>query len=285
MTRTIVVTGGSDGVGAAAARALAGQPGAEVVVVGRSAEKTAAVARKTGAEHHLCDFSSLRQVRELAATLAARHPRIDVLCSNAGAIFSRREVTEDGFERTLQVNHLAPFLLTESLLPQLRAGDGVVVSTASAAARVGRIDLNDLGLSRRWSPMRAYAASKLMNLVAVRGLVRRYAAEGISAVALHPGVVASGFWRSDGGMMARLLSLPLVDRFSVTPDEGADTLVWLARGRAGVDWRPGEMYGRRTPMMLPEQARDDAFVDRFYEASTLLVSSQLRSMVPLVRER
>ncbi len=265
---TIVITGASDGIGAAAAAALC--PDHEVVIVGRNPVKTSDVARRLGVEHHLCDFASLDAVRRLADTLGTAHPRIDVLANNAGAMtWRRRVVTGDGFEATFQVNHLAGYLLTRLLLPSLRAGEGTVVMTSSRAARSGRIDLTDPSMARGWSGFGAYASSKLANLCTARGLLRHV--DGVSAVSFHPGVVASSFL-AGGPRAVRWLSLETpARRLLLTCEQGADTLVWLARGRAGVDWRPGACYARRRETGQPEPARDDAVVDQLWHASALLV--------------
>src|ERR1700744_5674523 len=140
--QTIVITGASDGIGAAAARQLAAR-GERVVLAGRSPAKTAAVAAELNAPFHVADFADLAQVCELAGTLAAEYPRIDVLANNAGGIFGARALTPDGFEKTFQVNNLAPFLLTTLLLPTLTA--------SSAAKNYGRIDLGDLQNEKKYS--------------------------------------------------------------------------------------------------------------------------------------
>ena len=141
--QTIVITGASDGIGAAAAGQLRAL-GHQVVVVGRSPEKTAAVAQALNAPSHLADFADLGQVRALAAELLASYPRIDVLANNAGGLFGQ-ETTKDGFDKTFQVNHLAPFLLTHLLMDRLIESDARVIQTSSAAHRLfGHIDLDDL---------------------------------------------------------------------------------------------------------------------------------------------
>src|SRR5687767_7946724 len=148
--RTIVLTGASSGIGRVAALALA-EGGARVAVVGRNPERTEAVAGLTGGVPYICDFDVLADVRRLAATLLAEHPRIDVLANNAGGVVARRELTVDGFERTLQSNYLAPFLLTRLLLPRLMESGGRVICTSSVANRYGRVVLDDLNWEkRRW---------------------------------------------------------------------------------------------------------------------------------------
>src|SRR5690606_16978365 len=178
--RTVVITGASDGIGAAAARALAGR-GHDVVVVGRSQEKTAGVAGPLGARHFTADFARLDDVRRLARELQEAVPRIDVLVNNAGGIFDRRELTPDGHERTWQVNHLAPFLLTHLLLDGLLAHGAAVLTTSSIASHVGRLSPETLVDGRRWSPQRAYADTKLANILFTRGLDRRYGEQGLAA--------------------------------------------------------------------------------------------------------
>ncbi len=267
---TIVITGASDGIGAAAARALAREH--TVVIVGRSPSKTLAVARELGVEHHLCDFASLDSVRELAANLSAAHPQIDVLANNAGGVLSERRTTVDGFEATFQINHLAPFLLTSALLPSLRAGAGTVIMTASDASRVGRLDLTNLSMTKGWSSMRAYGSAKLANICFARGLQRREGGTGVNAASFHPGIVATNFGSTGGPrLVGWFYQSALGKRIFLTSDQGADTLVWLARGRPGVDWTPGAYFVKRQEVDPPAQALDDAFVDRFYEASSLLV--------------
>ena len=138
MAKTIVITGGSDGIGRAAARALS-EAGHTVVVVGRSVDKTKAVAEEVGGHHHIGDFSRLDDVRRLADELLEHYPVIDVLCNNAGGIMGPRRTTVDGHEMTFQVNHLAPFLLTKLVLPRLITSKATVIATSSSVNRRGRI--------------------------------------------------------------------------------------------------------------------------------------------------
>lgn len=268
--RTIVVTGASDGVGAAAVRELASRPDTNVVVVGRSPGKTKAVADSMGAESHVADFARLADVRALAATLAERYPAIDVLANNAGGVFSPRQVTEDGFEKTFQVNYLAPYLLTTLLLDSLRAGEGTVITTASRASQGGKVDLTDLGFERGWTPFRAYGTSKLENIMFARALQRRHGSEGIASASFHPGVVGSGFGLT--GAWPTRFAYTVGKRFMLTNEQGADTLVWLATTKPGVDWTPGGYFDKRHLVTPPRQARDDALVDKLWDSTALLVS-------------
>jgi NAD(P)-dependent dehydrogenase (short-subunit alcohol dehydrogenase family) len=256
--RVVVITGASAGIGAAASRALA-QRGDRVVLAGRSPAKTRAVAGELGAECHVADFAQLGQVRELAAELARRHPRIDVLVNNAGIIAgARRTVTSDGHELTFQVNHLAPFLLTMLLRDPLGAAEASVITTSSRAstARDAAVDVDDLDMARDYGGLRAYKASKLANVLFTRELARRWEALGVSAAAVHPGLVRSGWGRSGPPAVRAVVTSPL--RLAMrSPDRGADTIVWLAASAAGRDWTSGGYFTDRKPAR-PNPLADDA---------------------------
>lgn len=271
--RTIVITGASDGIGRAAARALS-QAGERVVIVGRSPQKTAALAAELGADHHVADFARLDDVRALAAELLRRYPRIDVLANNAGGIMGNREVTVDGHEKTFQVNHLAPFLLTTLLLDRLVGSHASVINTSSAANRFGRLNLDDLGNERKYSPNKAYGDAKLANILFTRELHRRYSGRGITTAAFHPGVVATSF-STDSTSIMRLVYQSALKRLLITPEKGADTLVWLAGTAAGVDWQSGEFYQKRRVHSANSQAADAGLATALWERSIDLVSSDL----------
>ena len=269
--RTIVITGASDGIGAAAAKMLSAQPDVRLVLVGRTESKIRAVAEPLGAEFHVCDYASLDQVRALAAMLAEKHPVIHVLANNAGGIFAPRTVTADGYETTFQVNHLAGLLLTELLMPSLLAGHATVIFTASLAAFRGNLDLADLGKEKGWTSFGAYGAGKLANIITARALQRRYSTREIAAASFHPGAVATSFGSRGGRVVKWLYESWIGKRVMLTAEQGADTLVWLATTTPGVDWRPGGYYVKRKLTAPPAQADSDAFGDRFLEASELLI--------------
>jgi NAD(P)-dependent dehydrogenase (short-subunit alcohol dehydrogenase family) len=227
--RTVVVTGASSGIGAAAARRFA-ERGASVAVVGRSPQKTAAVAEAIGGQAYVADYGSLDAVRGLAQELLDRYPRIDVLANNAGGVFASRKTSVDGHEMTFQVNHLAPFLLTGLLLDRLaEAPEGArVVNTASMVYRYGRLDLDDLdGTHGRYRSQRAYGAAKLATVAFTRELARRVQGTGVTAAAFHPGSIASDLSR-DGGVSALLVGSRLAKAMLSTPDKGAEPLLHLA---------------------------------------------------------
>ena len=270
--RTIVITGASDGIGAAAARELSSH-GEQVVVVGRSEAKTRAVAQEIGAPFHLADFARLDEVRALADELRAAYPRIDVLANNAGGIMGRREITVDGFEKTFQVNHLAPFLLTDLLMETLVASRATVINTSSAAARLwGRIDLDDLDNARKYSANKAYGDGKLANILFTRERHRRFNDQGISTAAFHPGPVATNFAADSTSPMRFIYRTPLRRLALISPERGADTLVWLATTTPGQDWFSGQYYEKRGPARTNPQADDGALATAFWERSAQLVA-------------
>jgi NAD(P)-dependent dehydrogenase (short-subunit alcohol dehydrogenase family) len=273
--RTVVVTGASAGIGAAAARRLA-ELGATVAVVGRSPQKTAAVAEAIGARPHLADFARLDDVRALAVELLETYPRIDVLANNAGGLFARRRATVDGHEMTMQVNHLAPFLLTVLLFDRLaEAPEARVVSTGSLAYRVGRIDLDDLdGERRRYNPAAAYSASKLATVLFTRELARRAEGTGVTAAAFHPGSVATEVAR-DNALTGYLLRTGLARLLFASPEQGAEPLVRLV---AADDPRTANGgYFNRFEREAPRnrQARDDELARGLWERSEELTGASL----------
>jgi NAD(P)-dependent dehydrogenase (short-subunit alcohol dehydrogenase family) len=271
--RTIVITGASDGIGAAAARALSAS-GDRVVIVGRSPERTAAIAAELGAEHLIADFTDLAEVRTLAAELLRRYPRIDVLANNAGGIMGDRELTVDGNEKTFQVNHLAPFLLTTLLMDRLLESRATVINTSSAANRFGRLNLDDLGNERKYSANKAYGDAKLANILFTKELHRRYSGRGIVTAAFHPGVVATSFSTGSTSIM-RFVYQTMLKRMLISPEKGADTLVWLASTAAGVDWQSGEFYEKRRVQTANRQAADAGLATALWERSIDLVATDL----------
>ena len=208
--KVILITGATNGIGKAAALDLAKQ-GAQVVIVGRSADKTQAtvaeIKQQSGnakIDSLLADLSSLAEVRKLAAEFRQRYSRLDVLINNAGAIFADRTLTVDGYERTFAVNHLAYFLLTDLLLDMVKASAPArIVNVASDVHSGGSIHFDDLQLEKNYGMggMGAYGQSKLANVMFTYELSRRLAGTGVTANVLHPGVVATGFGENNRGLM------------------------------------------------------------------------------------
>ena len=272
--QTIILTGASDGIGAAAARQLSAA-GEHVVLVGRSAEKTEKLASELGAPYHLADFGDLSQVRALGAELLAAYPTIDVLANNAGGIFDQ-ETTRDGFDKTFQVNHLAGFLLTHLLMDRLVESRAKVVQTSSIAAkRFGNLDLDDLDNKRKWTANKAYGDSKLANILFTQELQRRYGDAGINAVAFHPGNVATNFASDTSHWFKYVYRTPLSRLVLVTSDRGGAALTWLVEGTPGITWQAGEYYeGGKIPgpRRIPPQAKDTAVAKDLWDRSTELIA-------------
>jgi NAD(P)-dependent dehydrogenase (short-subunit alcohol dehydrogenase family) len=269
--QTIIITGASDGIGAAAARQLSAK-GERVVLAGRSPAKTAAVADELGAPYHLADFADLDQVRNLASELRATYPRIDVLANNAGGIMGGRELTKDGFEQTFQVNHLAPFLLTHLLMPILIPSQAKVLQTSSVAAqRYGHVDLDDLQNERHYAPQKAYGTAKLENILFTRELHRRFHDQGISAAAFHPGIVATSFASDTTHPMRYIYHSPLKRLFTITAARGAEPLVWLAEGTPGSTWQSGGYYAKNKPATTNAQADDTRLAQQLWDRSAAML--------------
>jgi NAD(P)-dependent dehydrogenase (short-subunit alcohol dehydrogenase family) len=271
--RTIVITGASDGIGAAGAARLSAL-GHNVVIVGRSKDKTTAVAAALKADSFVADFSDLEQVRALAAYLLERYERIDALVNNAGGVMGPRRITVDGHEGTFQINHLAHFLLTTLLLDRLIASRASVINTSSVAHKlVGRVNIDDLDSEGRYSPFRAYGAAKLENILFAKELHRRYHEQGVSAAAFHPGPVASNF-SNDPQSPFRFAYRSALKRVLLSPKKGADTLEWLATTRPGSDWTSGEYYCKRKIARASKQANDPQVAINLWERSVAMIAKR-----------
>lgn len=232
--RRALVTGANSGIGLVTAKRLAAL-GAEVIMVCRDARRGAAAhgevaAQATGRGPVLlqADLSSQRSIRNLASTLGNDYERLDALVNNAGAVFVKRELTEDGIERTFATNHLAPFLLTHLLLPLLGKATGGRVVTVASRVHAGDLDFDNLQGERRYSTMKAYGRSKLDNILFTYELARRLGPGPVTANCLAPGLVSSNFGRNAGGIISLIPRLLALTPLSVSPEEGARTSIYLA---------------------------------------------------------
>ena len=272
MTKTIILTGASDGIGAAAARKLVAH-GHNVALVGRSRQKTETLAKQLRADHFIADFTKFDDVRKLADALHNAYTRIDVLVNNAGGIFGDTARTVDGFEKTLQVNHLAPFLLTNLLMDTLTASNASVVNTSSVGARIfGNIDIDDLNNDKKYSPNKAYGDAKLANILFAKELDRRYSRDGISAAAFHPGNVRTNFASDTTSMMRVMYRTPLGRLMGmISPEKGAEPLVWLTEGIPGTDWVSGEYYEKNKVAKTNPQASDADLAAKLWNKSADMV--------------
>jgi len=267
--KTVVITGATSGIGEAAALALAGQ-GARIVFAARDAVKGEVLMGKLtranpDAAHDFIvgELSTLAGMKAAGEALAAKAPKIDVVANNAGAIFDHREVTADGLEKTFAVNHMAYFVITEILWPTLKTG-ARIVSTASGAHAMGRVNFDDLQLEKRYNAGAAYGTSKLFNILWTRELARRLTGTGVTANCFHPGGVNTGFGDNTKGVIKTLLSL--AGPFMLTPEKGADTLVWLASAPE-VQGKTGGYWVKRKLTQPFAAARDDAAAARLWAES------------------
>jgi NAD(P)-dependent dehydrogenase (short-subunit alcohol dehydrogenase family) len=271
--KVCVVTGASSGIGKAASLALA-RLGADVILVCRDKARGEAALAEVGAvapasirQLELADLSSLRDVRELAGRLS-RLDRLDVLINNAGLVLASRRVSADGFEYTFALNHLAPFLLTGLLREKLAASAPArVVTVSSAAHRAARLDLADLQLTGHFNGWRAYANSKLANILFTRELAIRLAGTGVTANCVHPGTVNTRFGR-DGSSMLRF-GLGIGRRFLLSAAQGADTVVYLASS-PDVAGATGGYYVKRRLRAPSGAARDPETARRLWAISAEL---------------
>jgi NAD(P)-dependent dehydrogenase (short-subunit alcohol dehydrogenase family) len=272
--RTVLVTGGTGGIGGATATGLAAL-GARVGVVGRDrarADATAERIRRAGGEVDvfLADVSAQREVRRLADEVLAAYPRLDVLVNNVGGYWAHRHITEDGVERTFAVNHLAPFLLTNLLMDRLReSAPARVVTVSSGAQAMGRIDFDDLQGERGYRGQRAYNQSKLANVLFTYELARRLEGTGVTANVLHPGVVRTAFGQEDSGAWMRVMSR-VVRPFMKTPEEGARTPIHLASSPE-LEGVSGQYFANERPRRSSAASHDPAAAARLWEVSTRLV--------------
>ncbi|HYA72175.1 MAG TPA: SDR family NAD(P)-dependent oxidoreductase [Roseiarcus sp.] len=276
--KTVVATGATSGIGEVAVTKLAAM-GARIVFIARNAERAEAtlarlerIAPGRGHRAHAADLSLIAETRRVGETIAASEPRIDALVNNAGAMFSARRVTAEGLEATFALNHMAYFVLTQALRARLVAcAPARIVSTASAAHAAARLDFNDLQCAGGYSGWKAYSRSKLCNILFTRELARRLAGTGVTANCLHPGFVASRFGDEAGGWTGRLI--PLAKRFAISPEAGADAIVYLASS-SQVATVSGEYFVKRKAETPSVAARDDSAARTLWEKSEAIAARQ-----------
>jgi NAD(P)-dependent dehydrogenase (short-subunit alcohol dehydrogenase family) len=277
--KTVLITGGNVGIGLETAVALA-RAGAHVAITSRDrARGEAALAQlreRTGSERvELLDLDLARfaSIEQCAQRFAAAHDRLHVLINNAGLVLGDRRETAEGFEMTFGVNHLGPFYLTELMRPLLVAGAPArVINLSSHAHRGSRgLRFDDLQRTRSYAGFPAYCDSKLANIYFTRELARRLAGDGITAYAVHPGVVASGFGADGdmGGVMS--LAFKLARPFLLSPEKGARTSVFLATSPEVAD-PSGGYFAKCRPSTPAQVAQDDAAAARLWAVSEELVA-------------
>jgi NAD(P)-dependent dehydrogenase (short-subunit alcohol dehydrogenase family) len=259
--KIVVVTGAGAGIGLETARGLAAR-GAHVALVCRTAGSGEIAHRALGTQGDVfvADLSSQREVRRLAAEIAARYPRLDVLVNNAAAVYSRRTLSADGIEMQLAVNHLAAYLLTRLLLDRLaQAGSARVITVASGAHFRGRIDFDDLNASRHYFGLTAYNQSKLANVLFTYELARRLQGTSVTANCLHPGLVRTAIGHKHTTRLHAFLH-SLLCLLAVSPASGARTAIYLASAPevAGVSGRyfVNQRRARSSPVTYDPEVAD-----------------------------
>jgi retinol dehydrogenase-14 len=270
--RTCLVTGATSGIGKATATGLA-RLGAEVVLVGRDPAKgeatvaeIRAAARNDRVELLTADLSSQASIRHAAEAYRLGHDRLNVLVNNAGGYWANRHLTADGLELTFALNHLAYFLLTNLLLDLLRASAPArIVNVTSGAQAMGRIDFDDLQFERRYRGQPAYNQSKLANVLFTYELARRLQGTRVTVNCAAPGVVRTNFGRDDAGPAMRLLT-PLVRPFMRTPEQGADTSIYLASSPE-VEGVTGRYYASGRAKRSSRRSYDIELASRLWRVS------------------
>jgi retinol dehydrogenase 14 len=270
--KTVMVTGGTGGIGKATAAGLAAL-GARVAITGRDLARTraaaadiAATAGNPAVDAFAADMSSQAEVRRLAREILDAYPHLHVLVNNVGGFWATRRVTADGLEHTFAVNHLAGFLLTNLLVDRLKASaPSRIVTVSSGTHRSGTINFDDLQGEQDYSPQRAYTQSKLANVMFTYELARRLHHSGVTATALHPGVVRTGFAAEDPSPMWKI-ALPLIRPFLRTPQQGAATSIYLASA-PDVEGITGKYFANSRPETSSRSSYDTTAAARLWQIS------------------
>ncbi len=268
--KVCIVTGSNKGIGYAAAHALAAR-GATVTLACRRPDAAEAarqaIGQATGNPNlsvMTLDLESLASVRQFASDFKATHDQLHVLVNNAGIYTSKRTLTSDGFERTWEVDYLSHFLLTNLLMePLRRAAPSRVINVSSNGHQMGKIEFDNLNRETGWSGIRAYGQAKLAQILFTKEFARRFAGTGVSAFAVHPGAVRTDWSRGGTGMrFGARMAWP----FMLSPDRGADTIVWLASLGETDGWS-GQYFTKRQQEQPKADAEDPEVARRLWEVS------------------
>lgn len=274
--KTIVITGASDGIGKAAAKELKSL-GNNVIIVGRSKEKTESVAKELDCPYYLVDYADLDQVVKLANELR-KLDRIDVLANNAGGVQKERQITKDGFEKTFQINHLGSFLLTYLLLDKLCECNATVIQTSSIAANMfSAFDIDDLNNEKDYTPFKAYGNGKLENVLFTRELDRRYKSKGINAVAFEPGVVRTNFGAGSIKFVEFAYHSFLKYFFTISPEKSAKRLIWLSIAKPDKDFKTGSTYTKKKIMDIKFKDQDGKVAEELWNKSLKMIEKYIKN--------
>jgi len=275
--KTVVITGGTSGIGQVAAEKLAAM-GARMVLVARDqtrADQTLARLRQAGpgVSHslHLADLSRLSEMKRVARAIAAAEPRIDVLINNAGALFGSRRLTEDGLEKTFALNHMSYFVVTQELRERLVASGARVVNTASDAHKGAKLDFNDLQSAQNYRGFKVYGKSKLCNILFTGEMARRWTGTPVTVNCLHPGFVDTRFGDESGGLFSKVVRV--AKTFAISPEKGAETIVYLASSDEPA--RSNGLYFYKCRPATPTwEARDPDAARQLWEISEKIAAGE-----------
>jgi NAD(P)-dependent dehydrogenase (short-subunit alcohol dehydrogenase family) len=274
--KTAIVTGATNGIGLVTARELA-KLGITVVIISRSKEKCEStvtqIKKETGnpnIEYIASDLSVVASVRQAAQEFLKRHKRLDILVNNAGAIFFQRVLSQDGYEMTFTLNHLSYFHLTGLLLDTLKSSaPSRIINVSSDAHQGGKIDFDDLMLEKNYSGFGAYSASKLANVLFTYQLADNLSGTRVTANALHPGFVSTGFAKNNGGIFR--LGMGITGLFARRPEKGAETSIFLATSPE-VEGVTGKYFSDSKEINSSALSYDKLTQNRLWEKSLELTS-------------
>lgn len=276
--KRVLITGATNGIGEATALELA-RMGAEIVIISRNQGKCETTIGRIKAQtgnsnvtYIVADLSTMSEVRRAANEFSSQYDSLDVLINNAGAMFSKREVSVDGYEMTLALNHLNYFLLTNLLLPKLQAaanasGEARIINVSSDAHRVGPLHFDDLQREKKYTAFAAYSESKLMNVMFTYELARRLEGTGITANAVHPGFVRTGFGQNNNILWSAVMSIMQI--FAISPQKGASTSIYLASAPEMKDVT-GKYFANKKATRSSSHSYDESDWSRLWEISEVL---------------
>jgi NAD(P)-dependent dehydrogenase (short-subunit alcohol dehydrogenase family) len=275
--RVCMITGSNSGIGKATAFELAGK-GATLVMVARDQQKgelaMSEIRKQTGNDSIdllLADLSSLQSVRDLAQRFQAKYPKLHVLINNAGLYNQRRHLTPDGYEATFAINYLAPFLLTNLLLEELKSSaPSRIVNVSSVGHYNGHIDFDDLNMDKNYGGWKAYQQSKLALVLFTRELARKLEGTGVTVNSVHPGTVATNIWSRPMGPLGFIMAVPKL--FMTSPKKGAETDVYLAASPEAQKAN-GEYWDTLKVKKSSEESYDEDIAKRLWEVSMKLTQA------------
>lgn len=274
MNKHIAITGATSGIGKETARELL-KRGERIFLIARNEAKAKRIVEelkestgKDAIEYIIGDLADNSSVKHAAKDLLSRTNRIDVLINNAGGIIQERKESKDGFELQFAMNHLGHFLLTQMLMEVLIQSEARIINVSSEAHRAGKLDFENLQFDSGYSAFKAYSNVKLCNILFTHELTRRFASEGVSSFALHPGVVNSNFGGALSGAFSILLKV--VKPFMITSSQGAETTIYLAT-EPGIESKSGSYFKKKKPAKASAQAHNDDLALRLWEVSEALL--------------